>query len=328
MSNSLVTDIFSLPSKQAWKCILADLWALFSEPVRNDLADAQTTERDLHSAKLDNLLSGAAWEMWNSFETDTPRTSQALKTFWADRNQGKAVLVLDALSLRESPLILTQAQSRGYTIHQQRPTTSEIPGDTTPFAKALGFGQRSSLAHNKGKSAKFPDAWTEVSDMPFADCAGIIKADPNIFFWHEWPDSEMHHLAGENGYRNLAKSAVQKLCSDDFWLFVEKLTTGRNLVITGDHGYAHSGLFPDVTNKDQSNYLKSNFKSGRSAPSSSSDKPHYWVPPLTRIIETEHGSSEIVLGRRKWKSQGGYPSLTHGGLSLLEVTVPFIEISK
>lgn len=328
MSNSLVTDIFSLPADQAWECILEDLWALFSEPVRNDLADAQTTERDLHSAKLDNLLSGAAWEMWNSFETDTPRTSQALKTFWADRNQGKAVLVLDALSLRESPLILAQAESRGYTVHQQRPTTSEIPGDTTPFAKALGFGQRSSLAHNKGKSAKFSGAWTEVSDMPFADCAGVIKADPNIFFWHEWPDSEMHHLADENGYRNLAKSAVQKLCSDDFWRFVEKLTTGRNLVITGDHGYAHSGLFPDVTNKDQSNYLKSNFKSGRSAPSSSSDKPHYWVPPLTSTIKSEHGSSEIVLGRRKWKSQGGYPSLTHGGLSLLEVTVPFIEISK
>ncbi len=307
MTNSLVTDIFSLPTDQAWKCILADLWTLFSEPVRNDLADAQTTERDRLSANLDNLLSGAAWELWDSLEAETPRTSQCLKTFWADRNQGKAVLVLDALSLREAPLILTQAQARGYTIQQQRPTTSEIPGDTTPFAKALGFGKRSNLANNKGKSSEFPNAWTEVSDMPFADCAGIIKADPNIFFWHEWPDSEMHQLADENGYRNLAKSAVQKLCSDDFWLFVEKLTTGRNLVITGDHGYAHSGLFPDVTNKDQSAYLKSNFRSRRAAPSSSSDKPHYWVPPLTRVIESEHGTSEIVLGRRKWKSQGGYP---------------------
>jgi hypothetical protein len=113
MSNSLVTDIFSLPADQAWKCILEDLWALFSEPVRNDLADAQTTERDRQSAKLDNLLSGAAWEMWNSLETNTPRTSQELKTFWAGRNQGKAVLVLDALSLRETPLILDQAEARG-----------------------------------------------------------------------------------------------------------------------------------------------------------------------------------------------------------------------
>ena len=112
MSNSLVTDIFSLPADQAWKCILEDLWVIFSEPVRNDLADAQTTERDRLSAKLDNLLSGAAWEMWNSLETDTLRTSKELKVFWAGRNQGKAVLVLDALSLRESPLILAEARSR------------------------------------------------------------------------------------------------------------------------------------------------------------------------------------------------------------------------
>ena len=81
MSNSIVTDLFSLPSDQAWKCILDDLWRIFSEPVGNDLADAQTTERDRQSAKLDNLLSGAAWEMWNSLESDTPRTSNAQKRF-------------------------------------------------------------------------------------------------------------------------------------------------------------------------------------------------------------------------------------------------------
>jgi hypothetical protein len=35
-----------------------------------------------------------------------------------------------------------------------------------------------------------------------------------------------------------------------------------------------------------------------------------------------------VNGRRKWKSAGGYPTLIHGGLSVLEVAVPFIELSK
>ena len=33
-------------------------------------------------------------------------------------------------------------------------------------------------------------------------------------------------------------------------------------------------------------------------------------------------------GRRKWKSAGGYPTLTHGGLSVLEVAVPWIELTK
>lgn len=328
MSEKMITDLFSLPPQQAWARIFDELWRQFSEPIRPDVVDAKTTERDRNCAILDNLISGSAWELWQEFEASSPRTSRILKEFWSNRSQGKAILILDALSLREVPWLLEQASARGFAIHQQRATASEIPGDTTPFAKALGFGQRSNIAHNGGSSSDFPDAWTEVSKLPFADCAAQIKADPNIIFWHEWPDSEMHDLAGENGYRTLAKSAVQQLISDDFWLLIDKLCTGRHLVITADHGYAHSGLFPDVVQRDQVDYLKNNFKSGRASISGPGTKPHYWVPPLTQMLDTDHGRWELVLGRRKWKSQGGYPTLTHGGLSLLEVAVPYVELSK
>jgi hypothetical protein len=328
MDTQLIDQLFTLPAKDAWPALFEQLWLKFSGTIRPDVADAVTTERDRECASLDNLLSGSAWELWQGYESCAPRTSEVLKQFWAERHQGKAVLILDGLSLRETPWLLEQARQRGYTLHQQRVTGAELPGDTTPFAKALGFGQRSNLANNQGKSEFFPGAWTEVSGLPFADCAVQIIAEPNIIFWHEWPDSEMHELADENGYRKLAKSAASQLRSDDFWVLVERLTTGRRLIITADHGYAHSGLFPDVASKDQSNYLKDSFKSGRSNKVELVDKPHYWVPPLTQILDTGHGRWELVLGRRKWKSQGGYPSLAHGGLSLLEVAVPFIELSK
>ncbi|MCC1497956.1 hypothetical protein [Alcanivorax sp. 1008] len=328
MDMQRIDEIFSLKPAEAWEAIFSELWQQFAEELRADYADAKTTERDRKSSSLDNLLSGSAWELWQEFDKAAPKTADSLKTFWKERATGKAILILDALSLRELPWLLHGAKERGYTLHQQRVTGSEIPGDTTPFAKALGFGQRSNLASNQGKSGSFQDAWTEVSNLPFIDCATAIKADPNIIFWHEWPDSEMHDLADENGYRKLAKSAVERLTSDDFWQFIDRLTTGRRLVITADHGYAHSGLFPDVTDRDQVDYLKSSFKSGRACQVSEPEKPHYWVPPLTQTIQSEHGKWELVLGRRKWKSQGGYPSLTHGGLSLLEVAVPFIEISK
>ncbi|WP_230552272.1 hypothetical protein [Teredinibacter turnerae] len=328
METNDLDQLFALPANQTWQALFNLLWQRFSPELRADIADAQTTDRDRACAKLDNILSGSAWELWQQYEATAPRTCLALKQFWAERSQGKAILILDALSLRELPWLLEQASQRGYALHKQCVTGAEIPGDTTPFAKALGFGQRSSLANNKGNSSDFVGAFTDTSNLPFADCKALIKAEPNIIFWHEWPDSEMHDLADENGYRKLAKSAVNQLCSDDFWSFIETLSTGRRLVITADHGYAHSGLFPDVTNREQSEYLKSNFKSGRATPVDASDKPHYWVPPLTQIIESQHGRYELVLGRRKWKSQGGYPSLTHGGLSLLEIAVPFIELSR
>lgn len=329
MDKTLVTDIFALPAEQAWAKIYQYLWQHFSQPIRIDIADALSTERDRFIASLDNVLSGSAWELWQQFEINAPRTSQLLKQFWAERPDGKAILILDALSLRESPWLIEQAQQRGFTLHQARATAAEIPGDTTPFAKALGFGQRSNLEHNAGKSTHFQNAWTETTDLPFADCANFIKADPNVIFWHHWPDCQMHDLAeAGDGYRKLAKAAAEQLISDDFWLLVDRLATGRRVVITADHGYAYSGLFPDVSQKDQADYLKKQFKSGRSAPSLSESNPHYWVPPLTQIIPTNGASWSLVLGRKKWKSQGGYPTLTHGGLSLLEMAVPYLELSK
>ena len=116
------------------------------------------------------------------------------------------------------------------------------------------------------------------------------------------------------------------LTSDDFWALVERLTTGRRLVVTGDHGYAASGLFPDTVDAEQAAHLKARFKSGRSA--SCDESSSRWTPPIEVALDNPRGRYAFVLGRRKWRSQGGYPTLTHGGLSLLEVAVPFLELSR
>jgi hypothetical protein len=329
MDEALINTIFSAPAKQAWEAIFNYLWQTFSESIPMECADAVSIDRDRAIAVLDNILSGSSWELWQQFEQTAPRTSQELKQFWLDRPDSKAILILDALSLRESAWIIEQATKRGFKIHQAKVSAAEIPADTTHFAKALGFGQRSNLEHNLMNSSCFPNVWTESTDLPFADCSTLIKADPNIIFWHHWPDCQMHDLSDSgDGYRKLAKAAAQQLCSDDFWLFIERLTQGRRLIITADHGYAHSGLFPDINQKDQADYLKKHFKQGRfTAVNAETDKP-YWIPPLTQTIVSEHGAFNVVLGRKKWKSQGGYPTLTHSGLSLLEMVVPFIELSK
>lgn len=227
------------------------------------------------------------------------------------------------------PWILESAQQRGYTVHSAGATASELPGDTTPFARAMGFGQRARLQNNQGNSAAFPEAFTESTDLPWIDCASLIKADPNIIFWHHWPDERMHHLAEQGaGYRVLAKEAAAVLIGDEFWAFIDKLATGRRLVITADHGYSNPALFPDVYPEDQKAYLKGQFKSGRNNEIKDAKTEQHWVPPLSQVLTTQHGNWNMVLGRKKWRSQGGYPSLAHGGLSLLEVAVPFIELSK
>jgi hypothetical protein len=283
--------------------------------------------RDREVADLDLFLATAGWDLWDHYEDSVPRTSDALADWWTTRSAGRAVLILDALSLREVPWLLVGAEARGFTVHSARPTGAELPADTTPFAKALGFAQRSSLSANgAGAMHRLPGARKECTNITWEDCAPFVGAEADWVLWHEWPDEDVHDFAdaGE-GMRPLIAKAAEYFEGDAFWTLVGRLAEGRRLIITSDHGYAASEMFPDA-GADHADYLKRTYRSGRCT--SSTDQRAAWVPPIDLRLETRHGSHLFVNGRRKWKSAGGYPTLTHGGLSVLEVAVPFIELSK
>jgi len=51
-----------------------------------------------------------------------------------------------------------------------------------------------------------------------------------------------------------------------------------------------------------------------------------WQERFMPPIVVSHNEHHVIMGQRKWKVQGGFPPVCHGGLSLLEVAVPFIEL--
>lgn len=328
----LLRRLQSASPGDAWASLFEHAWNTCSPAIAPEKASSEVTRRDAELGAADLFLATAGWDLWNSFETVVPRTADALAAWWNERNAGRAVLVLDALSLREVPWLLKGAGERGYTVHQSRATGAELPADTTPFAEALGFAGRSSLQNNGGAGkGRLAGATTDSTELPWEDCAAQIKSSQDWLLWHHWPDERLHDLgAPGHGLAALAKEAAEKLTSDAFWSLVQTLTTGRRLVITADHGYAASGHFPDTADPAQAHYLKDRLKSGRWSAIAGLDPPEpgAWVPPIDLHIKTAHADATFALGRRKWKSQGGYPTLTHGGLSLLEVAVPFIELSR
>jgi len=316
----------------AWASLFAHAWNTCSALLAQEKAPSEVTRRDAELGAADLFLATAGWDLWGAYETVVPRTADALALWWAERGAGRAVLVLDALSLREAPWLLKGAKERGYMVHQARATGAELPADTTPFAEALGFTSRSSLQNNLGAGkGRLPGATTDSTNLPWEDCAAQVHASQDWLLWHDWLDERVHELRSPgHGLAALAKEAAEQLSSDAFWNLIHTLTTGRRLVITADHGYAASGHFPDTIDPAQAQYLKDRFASGRWAKLSDLEQPDVgnWVPPLDLHLNTAHADATFALGRRKWKSQGGYPTLTHGGLSLLEVAVPFIELSR
>ena len=324
----LLRTLQSVADEDAWAELLSYAWKTCSFDISIEGASAEVERRDRTIAPVDLFLATAGWDLWSSYYNSVLRTAERLAEWWSMNPSGRAVLILDALSLREAPWILEGASKRGYTLHRAEATGAELPADTNAFAKALGFAQRSALENNgAGGSHRFHGARTDSVNLPWRECVDQIVASPDWVLWHHWPDHRMHELSSPGqGLPALAKETAIQLTTDDFWALIRELATGRRLVITGDHGYAATGLFPDVSDNDQAQHLKSKFKSGRTA--FTDDVSSDWVPPVDVTLDTPHGRHAFVLGRRKWKSQGGYPTLAHGGLSLLEVAVPFIELSK
>ena len=324
----LLRTLQQAPPEEAWRALFDWAWEICRP--RMSIADAanETSRRDSVVAPADLFLATAGWDLWTQYHTSAPRIAERLAVWWRGRAPGRAVLILDGLSLREAPWLLHGATERGYAVHSAEALGAELPADTTPFAQALGFSQRSALENNgAGNTHVLHDARTDSADLPWRECVDVIDASPDWVLWHHWPDSRLHALSAPGrGLGALVKETTEALASDDFWALVQRLTTGRRLVVTGDHGYAASGLFPDTVDAEQAAHLKARFKSGRSA--SCDGSPSRWTPPIDVAIDNPRGRYAFVLGRRKWRSPGGYPTLTHGGLSLLEVAVPFLELSR
>jgi hypothetical protein len=332
LSYDFVQQLQNLSPEEAWAAIFEMAWEVCSQAIDVGKEDAEVAKRDRLIGELDHYLATAGWDLWRDYESSVSLTSDTLAQWWNDQStsgvgSGRAVLILDGLSLRETPWLLAGAAKHGLKIVNARPTGAELPADTTPFAKSLGFSQRSALGNNgAGGSHKLNGAKTDCTDIAWQDCATLVGSEPSWVFWHQWPDCQLHdHDDPGQGLSALTANIVQHLTGDAFWKLVSRLAEGRRLVITSDHGYAASGLFPD-SDKDQTEYLKSVYKSGRW--DASAQPAGAWAPPIDLQLTTRHGTSLFVNGRRKWKSAGGYPTLTHGGLTVLEVAVPFIEISK
>lgn len=308
----------------------ATAWQQIFERLR-DIALQSTKTGALDRATIipDRLLASTSWNLWDGFLSHAPTVVDELKKFWIQTTAtGTAILILDGLSLRELPLIIAAAKDRGLTPTRVEAFGSQVPTETDRFAEAVGIAGRSKLFNNQPPASFIfngPDVFTDVLDAPFVDCVAAVPSSPRLFLWHKWPDEPLIHLHDrqDDGPDIVAAQTKQQLSSNEFWQFVDRVRQGRRLVITSDHGYAVSRNFSDeLKDPDTVQLLRSVFSAKRcAAESSGSPWPRRHLPPLV----SRHNGRLAVIGQRKWVVQGGFPHLCHGGLSLLEAVVPFIE---
>jgi len=305
----------------------ADAWAAIFAAVSDSVVqagDGAGLERSLTAG--DNLLSQAAWDLWVDYPGHAPMMVQDLRDWWNARSgsSGKAVLLLDALSVREMRTLLLAATSRSIQPAIMRVCGAQAPTDTEATAHALGLGQRSQLK-SSGYTASFAFArsspYTDVPEgMEFGQIVEHIPAARDVLLWCPWPDELIHLQAGyPAGPGSVTKTATTVLAGDGFWGLVERLRQGRELLIASDHGYAISQHFVNLEGP-LADTLRAAFKGQRCGKAPVSTFSMLGEQPVYREI----GERASVIGPWKWKVEGGFPHLGHGGLTLGEVCVPYL----
>lgn len=311
------TILEATPPVVAWKSLHS--WLLEQALALPDSAALQNA-----TVQPDRLLTEAAWTLWEAYPTLPNRTASLLNEWWETNSHGgRAVLILDALSLRELRFLLAGADARGIKPTQVAVSASEVPSDTEAFAASLGAPGRASLAGGvppAGFQLQAPHLHTAILQGPFEHCLGDVKPVPSLLLWHPWLDDMIHSKMKPV---QLAAAAQRELQSDGFWLLVNRLRQGRKLVITSDHGYAVSELFSVNENDAAKQVLQTEFGATRYRRSVSPLPGTFLIP-----LALSFGEYQVVVGQRRWPVKGGFPDVSHGGLTLLETAVPFVELPE
>ena len=110
----IVQELQSAPPDGAWAAIFDSAWDICRQPIDEGKAAAEVARRDRAVGDFDQYLATAGWDLWRDYEAAVPLASDTLAGWWAAQPAGRAVLVLDGLSLREVPWLLAGATKHGF----------------------------------------------------------------------------------------------------------------------------------------------------------------------------------------------------------------------
>ncbi len=269
--------------------------------------------------------------MWSDF-AQAPRASAYVQEFWKNTVGPKSVLILDSLSVREINPIISRIESEGLSVKQVQLRGSEIPSETDIYANAMGVPGRASLVRGKVPKGFLIDSEHTYVDnfkkIPFGETANKIPNETNIFLWHGWPDDSLHDFGKvDDAFKRFIDHVNEIISSEGFIGLIKKLSQGRELLITSDHGYCNTSNF-STARDDHNQELKLLGHSRAKKVSEINGDAGRTIPPAT--IEMPASASNdnyrMAMGRLRPKDKG-FPALTHGGLSVMECTVPLIHVS-
>ena len=270
--------------------------------------------------RFESLISSAAGRIYDELLSTTDPTKRLLNVL---SDPEVAIVVFDGLSIREIPIILTLAKKSGLKVSNVNSSLAALPSETVDYIERefpcgrIGPSQLQGRKELKGKgiSAIYHQNYGLA-------LSGEYEGSP-LLVWSSFPDLTYRDSGAkfENHFENI------HVLFETAWVnTVQQIKGKKRIIVTSDHGYIFFGSGMDFPRTSSSEQKELNDYFGNDRNVSLSEKPH---PPQSDdvFIDTLHNVA-MIKGRVKTKSTGDAASrlYKHGGLSLMEMLVPWIKI--
>jgi len=273
--------------------------------------------------RLEELIATGAQEIWGELAAES-RSAPAIKTWLGldaplPLSQPRAAVVFDGLSLREFPLMLKLAEDSGFRVKSARAVATCLPTETMDFVEQRVIGTRLGPSQLSGRT-ELAEKNVEAFYLEHPTSRYIPTEGRNVLLWSTYPDRLFKDDAArtEALFANFHRNHLPTIWKNS----VQAIPRGLPIVVTSDHGYIFLGASLETTRMSEAPSLLGQSRFKEFAP----EEPFpQWHPDLQLIPERRVA---LLRGRLRTRPQGDSSRklYQHGGFSLMEVLVPWIEL--
>ncbi len=233
-----------------------------------------------------------------------------------------AVVVFDGLSIREVPMILSLSDKSGLPVSLIATSQATIPSETMDFIeRELPCGHIVPSQLQTRKELKEKGIAVIYSKDITHPLSGEYENSP-LFVWSSFPDVTYKDSGArfESHFEN-----IHTLFETAWMNIVQAIKGKQRIIITSDHGYIFFGTGMDFPrSSSEMKGLNAFFGNDRNV--SLEEKPD--IPVSDDIYICESQKIALIKGRVRTKSTGDAARklYKHGGLSLMEMITPWIEL--
>jgi hypothetical protein len=319
MDQALFNKLTRPGSRLAWiiEWLLEEVWSPERYQTLSPVEFLRSGEEKIN--RFEMLAASTADRIYSELLSG-PDPSRNLLGVLSDPNT--AVVVFDGLSIREAPMILTLADKSGLPVSLTATSQAAIPSETMDFIeRELPCGHIAPSQLQTRKELKEKGIVAIYSKDITQPLSGEYDKSP-LLVWSSFPDVTYKDSGArfESHFEN-----IHTLLETAWINIVQSIKSKKRIIITSDHGYIFFGTGMDFP-RSSSEMRELNAYFGNDRNVSLKEKPD--TPVSDDIYVSQSQKTAMVKGRVRTKSTGDAARklYKHGGLSLMEMITPWIEL--